>query len=503
MSILTTFGGWLVRRAYNSNLKSTRKFSRSNAHPEYFKSRDAEQANIDARILRENNDIVSAYSEALKAGVVGTGFAFQYKSKDSELNDDVERFFSYWSEFGNCEITGRFFREEAERFLASEAGIVGGFLIRHHWSKKLSTLYNFEILSTSTIDRSKNNFQSGLFNGIQTNSLGKIIGIYIYDDNTKTNSKLIPSKNITLYVDVWTDAHQYTNVTPLAPILNTLDKLSIYTEAEVKGAKKRADKSVIIATEAYDIMLKAQEDFIRQNAEGTEDRARAEEEYQELLTEFSATGLHNGAIPILGGENTQVWDLKQAGDTIYADINENSKQILSKALGLSASTVAGIPESSYNVALKNSQSDEIKFSIVGQKIINVAFKTIYRNVVEAGHILGFYDIPNFYTNKIKNDMLIKITRKQLGHIDVLKQVKGDKEAVESGFKSTISTITAGGKDYQDVLKDEITYELAKKEAYETAGLVYVQTGLENVYLAEKKEDAKSNNLETKKGDKQK
>jgi len=487
---------WNGSKAFNSHLQNMKKFARDNSHPEEHKARSALEANVDASLLRRNNDIVASYAEALQSGVVGTGFTLQYKSPDDELNKEVEFFLvDLWSEYGNCEITGRFFRQDLERFLVSEAGVIGGFMIRHHWDKKLKTLYNTEVLSTSTIDRTKVDFANGLYNGVQTNKLGQITGIWIYNNAQRIESKLNSMKDLILFVDVWTDPHQYTNVTPLAPTLNTLDKLAMYDDAEVKGAKKRADKSVIIATEAYSIMLEAQKQFIAQTTEDTPDRRMAERDYQQLLVEFSASGLHDGAIPIMPGANTKVWDLKTSGDTVYADINQNSKQILSKGLGLSPSTIAGMPESSYNVALKNTQADERKYAIVGQKIIEKVLKQVYRNAIEAGYLLGYYNITNYYEKKTKYDRYLKITRKQIGHIDPLKQNLGDSAAVESGFTSTKAVVAARGGDVDEVIEDEISYELKRKKAYEDADLIYVQTGTEKLKLAKVKEEVKKQDIE--------
>lgn len=485
---------WFSEKTFTTNPTGLKKFSRNTSHPEEYKSRDALEANKDAQIYRTNNDLVASYAEALQSGVVGTGFTLQYKSDDEELNKQVEFWLEHWSEYGNCEITGRFFRQELERFMVSEAGVVGGFIIRHHWDRKIPTLYNTEILSTNTIDRTKNDFAKGLYNGIQTNKLGKISGIYLYKDNQRQESKLCSMKHLILFIDIWTDPHQYTNVTPLAPILNTLDKLATYTNAEIKNAKSRAEKSVIIATEAYSIMLEAQKEYMNSREISEEDKEVAKEEYMELLAGFSASGLHEGAIPIMPGANTEVWDLKTNGDTIYADINENSKQILSKALGLSPSTVAGLSESSYNVALKNAQADETKYAIIGQKITEMTLKSIYRSAIEAGYLLGHYDIKDFYKNKIKYNSYLKITRKQRGHIDPLKQNLGDAASVESGFSSNVEVIANRGKDYMDVINDDVKYELAKKKAFEANGLEYIQTGREGIALAEAKEEAKQQDL---------
>jgi len=496
MSLYRSISSWFGKKALSYGLKSMKNIYSDASHPEQYKARDALEANKDAQALRTNNPIISSYSESLQSGVVGTGFTLQYKSKNIKLNNQVEFWLSHYSEYGNCEITGRFFRQDLERFMVSEAGITGGFIIRHHWDKKIPTLYNPEILSTNTIDRTKNDFKKGLYFGVQTNNFGKITGIHIYDNAQRKSSKLIPMKNLILFLDVWTDPHQYTSVTPLAPILNTLDKLASYDDSEVKGAKGRSGKSIIIATEAYSVIVQAQQEYMSKiladSGGQTESSAykQAAAEYQEILADFSGQGIHEGAIPIMPGEHTKVWDLKTSGDTVYADINQNSKQILSRGIGLSPSTVTGMPESSYNVALKNAQADERKYAIVGQKVIEICLKEIYRNAIEAGYLLGFYDISDFYTNKLQYSSYLKITRKQIGHIDPLKQNLGDETAVEAGFTSHKAVIASRGLDPEEVINDEVDYEIMRKEKFEAKGLKYIQTGTESIELAKEKEEAK-------------
>ena len=190
MNWFSSFGNWLGQKAFKWGLQSMKYVPRNHSHPEESKAFDAIQANMDAQALRTNNDMVASYAKALQSGVVGTGFTLQYKSENEDLNKDVEAFLSHWSEYGNCEITGRFFRQDLERFMVSEGSVIGGFIIRHHWDKKLPTLYNSEILSTTTIDRTKNDFATGLYFGVQTNRLGKITGIHIYDNAQRLSSKL-------------------------------------------------------------------------------------------------------------------------------------------------------------------------------------------------------------------------------------------------------------------------------------------------------------------------
>lgn len=484
--ILDAFKGFFAKKAITHGLNVLRKINTTSSHPEKTKARDGIKATEDAQALRLNNDIVGSYVKALKSGVIGEGTSLQFKSPDIELNQKVERWLSYWSEVGNCSIREILFRQEAERNMIAEAAIRGGFIIRHHWDKTFKTLYKFEILSCDNIDRTKNDFTKGLYFGTQTTIKGKIEGLWLYKDNKRIDSEYVrlykgETPNLTLYLDIWTDPQQYTNISPLAIILNTLDKLASYDNSEVKGAEERAKKSIIIASQTYDIMVKAQEELVNQ-AKAPVDKEEAMKVLGEMLKEFTPTGLHEGAIGVMPG--SEVWDLKTTGDTIYADINQNSKQILSKALGLSPSTVAGIPESSYNVALKNAQADEREYAIQAQMLMEKVLKIIYRNAIEAGYLLNKYEMKNFYLmqDEEKYGNYLKITRKKIGHIDPLKQSLGDEARIMAGFESHSQVIADAGRDAEEVILDEVSYELMRKKAYEDAGLIYIQTGTDKIEL---------------------
>lgn len=469
------------KKAFPHTLPMTLHRRTDLSHPESTKARDGVEATKEAQALRTSNDIIGSYVKAMQKGVIGEGTSLQYKSSDKELNKKIENWLSVWSEIGNCNIREVLYRQSSERLMVSEATAKGGFIIRHHWDKRFKTLYKFEILSCDNIDRTKNNFFKNLYFGTQVNKRGQIEGLWLYKNSQRTESEFVKLKrgstvNLTLFLNVWSDPHQYTNVTPTATILNALDRLAAYEKAELEGAEERAKKSIIIANKAYELFIKMQEQAL-QTEKNTANKERLEQEYKEMLSSLTIIGSHNGAVNIM--PDSEVWDLKQDGNTIYADLSDNIKRTISKGLGLSASTIMGIPESSYNVALKNQQEDELEYAIMGQDIKEAVLKPIYRNAIEAGYLLGKFDIENYYEDRdLVHNQNLKITRKKRGHIDPLRQNEGDAIATAKGFDSSISVITSRGKDPEDVIRDEVEYELMRKKAFEDAGLDYIPIGQE-------------------------
>lgn len=482
---LNPFSWFGKKKAFSYNLPLTLNKNTSLSHPERDKSRDGVKATAEAQSLRTSNDIMASYGKAMIKGVVGTGTSLQYKSEDSELNSKVEKWLNYWSETGNCNIRTTLYRQSSERLMVSEAVYKGGFLIRHHWDKRFKTLYKFEILSCDNIDRTKNDFSKNLYFGTQVNKRGEIDGIWLYKNNQRQSSNYVKIKNgntpnITIYLDVWSDPHQYTNITTTATILSSLDRLAAYEDAELDGAKERAKKSIIIANKAYELFITMQQQAIETNRDEA-DRERQQQQLEEMLKDLTVIGSHDSAINIM--PDSEVWDLKQDGNSIYADLSENKKRTMAKALGLSASTLMGIPESSYNVALKNKQEDEQEYSIKGQDLIEVAFKTIYRCAIEAGYLKGRYKLEDYYNTRDEfHNQNLRIIRKTVGHIDPLKQNQGDILAIDGHIKSAIGVITENAQDPQDIIADEVKYELMRKEAYEAADLEYIQTGMDKIEI---------------------
>ena len=467
---------WFDNKTTPINLEMTLGYSRDKAHPERKVSVD--KTNKEANTLRYMNDMVASYEKTVKRGVVGTGFSLQFKTDDTDINTQAEDWLKYCSEKGNADFTKRFFRQKLERMIAGELAIKGGVMIRHHWDKRFTTLYAPEVLSLDTIDRTKFDFANGLFSGIQTNKFGQITGIWIYKNQQRQQSTLVPIKNLELEILEF-DPHQYGNISPLATIMLRLDDMSTYTEQELKNAKRRAEKSMVVSTPAVDKYLLSLEEYIAEKTKGgyTQEAERAKQEYKKLLKEFTAPGFHDAAQVM--GENTKVYDLQKSDSSQYNELLVQSKQTASRGLGYSMSSIMGIPETSYNAAQKSAQEDEEENAIIGQSVMAICVE-IYRRQIEAGVILGEINIPDYYTRKRYYDRRISVGRTIKGHIDPVKQINANAKAVETRQESMIDIHRKANKDYEEVIADEVRYELAKKKAFEDQGLMYIQTGTEKI-----------------------
>lgn len=458
---------------YHVDLESNDGIGYDESHNEVAKALNALETNKEVAKLRGNNEYIASFSNAIASGVIGLGTSLQYRLKSKpEINNQVENWLKHWGEIRECEITNRFFREDAERFLAVEFSVMNGVMVRHHWGKNVRNFYQFEILTMDTIDRTKNDLKKKLFSGLQTNDRGQITGAWIYTNTERNKSEFVKAKYLTIAVDTWTSSSQYTNISQLAPVLKILSDLDSYTKAELDDARERAKRSIIIASPLAKEKIDQQKNLIKQykttHGETSTQYRQGLDKLNKLLKLYSSYTEHRQANIV--AEGTEVTDLKKSSNSIYQELSINTKQVMSKGMGYASSTIAGLIESSYNQALKEAQNDENANAIRGQKIINRLLVHIYRNAIEAGVILGEIDAPDFFTNRREYNMALSITRKQRDHIDPTKQNTAEATALENGTADEITLNAKRNQDWEETLRRRAEYAKRRKEIAAEFGL---------------------------------
>lgn len=440
--------------------------------------------------LTRNNSFFSASSLAFKKGVIGLGLNIQSNTGEREFDRDFERYIRKWGRKtggtlngrSNCELSGRYFFAEAQRAMADEyASKSGGFIVVHHHSVAFKFGYKFELLPISRVDTSKNDTSKRIINGIQIDSNGEILNIYVFPTESAYTSEPISYKRMTLVVNKWADPLQYSAVSPQASIVEALEYIDSYKAKEMDGASQRADNPIIIQTPYFTQLMKA----------------TAQQQARDSSTQFNGTipfeiiqyvhGLkrldnqkgYKGGFTYIS-EDEKVHELGKAVDSIYADMWGNESKSASAGIGLSASTTVGAMSSSYNEALRSVQSEEHLFQIYAQEL----YEGVIREMIEV-HLLNglmlkqLLDLPDYYDNPDKyRDTSYLRTEK--GHIDPVKTAKAVTEDVMINKTKTMKQALAEkGIDEDTYFQDrasfderEFQYQLAMKKKYEAAGLVY-------------------------------
>jgi len=448
-------------KSFNENAEVLEDLNTSNEDFELTKVRSSKEVNKTVASLNINNDIVSSIRLAYQKGVIGTQINIQSRTDDSEFNKEFEKYIKLWSKKSNCDVTGRFYRGLLERSLIGYNKIDGGFIIRHHTNRKWDIPYKIEVIPLTRIDTLNDNITNNIVNGLALDEYGELKGIYIFEDSLKTVSKFIDAKDLTLFVIPFVSSTQYSGVSPLAPIIATLDLLSTYNISELEASKQQAEGSIIIKTNLFNTILDLKREKAKIDKLKGGNGLVSEKEIANLYKKFKINGSLDGAnyIP----KDDEVVNLKSGISSIYEKLDKNSKGTISAGSGLSTqSTIREMP-SSYNAALLNANLDEKQYEIDFTDFTELLWRDVIENrLLNALVLSGKIKIKDFWQNS-DNYRNVEFIRTSTSHIDPTKVQKANATGLECGTLNKLDIITSDGKDYKQHIKNEIKYKLEKKK----------------------------------------
>ena len=427
------------------------------------------QKNHEVEYLNKRNAFYGAASKAFEKGVVPTGFNVQSRTGKEDFDKQFDRYIRQFSKRGLykgvwqsfSDLTDKTYFAEAQTVMVREyASKSGGVLIRHVWSNKYPLGYKYELISVSAIDMDKHNPMKNLYNGIQLDRNGKIKSIWISQSSYSSTSKEYDYKNLTLLVNRWADIHQYTSISPLLRVIESLEYIDNYKAKELKGAGVRADTPLILKTPYYNQIYKnIKNKYATQINNGTIKEADLLKKFFDLRR-FDTKNEPRKFEYISDDED--VVETGRSIDTIYDVAWHNEMRSASSAIGLSASSTAGLLNNSYNEALKANQSEEQEFAMIADRMVENALREIieYRllfGLVKKGLIkVDFENLQEYQATKWM--------RRRRKHIDPTKEEKSLTEAIEKN--KTISRIDAladKGTHYEEYISEEMMYERKKVE----------------------------------------
>lgn len=445
---------------------------------EETKATNNQDTNYKVSNLTDKNTFYGASSLSYRRGVVGLGFNIRSKTADKEFNKKFNYIIKNWSRKtskkgnrSNCELTGRYFFQEAQRQMVDEYAVKrGGFIVAHHYNKAFKYGYKFELISLDKIDTTKHNEQTNEYNGIKHNTQGEIVGIWIYkSDGT---SRFIDYDKLTLVVNKYADIHQYSAISPLNRVIEALEYIDNYKAKEMEGAGKRAETPLIIKTPRYNEIFKA---FLAENKDKVKNLYQAIKDFFDLRRLDKKNNVNK--FEYIAGDEELI-ETGKGVFTIYNDMFTNETKASSAAIGLSAYSTSGIMPSSYNQALRAAQDEEANFAIYAQEIVESCLREIIEHHLLTACIL--YGHLKIDAEKLEEYQEIEFIRTEKGHIDPIKTAKAYTEDLTvNKTKSYQQALSEKGKDPSEHLseieewEDEVL-EMKKrlKEKYEKAGIKY-------------------------------
>ena len=429
--------------------------------------------------LSEQNTFYGASCKGYYRGVFRLGLNIVARSQDEEFNAKFNKIIKDWSrknyEFGNssnCELSGRYFFQEAQRQMAVEYAVKsGGFLIGHHYNKDFKYGYKFELISLYKIDTEKNDDKQIIKNGIKFFKTGEIYGIYILQDDGK--SKFVKYDRLTLVVNKWNDIHQVSGMSPMRRVIEALEYVDNYKAKEMEGAGKRAETPIIIKTPYFKEIFTAIKNKLSMSKtpideveliKGSLDARR--------LDKNSPKGQNWAYID----KDEEVVETGRGIDSIYKDMVEYETNSASAAIGLDSATTVGRMHSSYNSALKANMTEDEEMSLIAQEIITGCINEIIEYHLLQGCIL----VEKLKRDEIPDDLNIKYMREDRKHIDPTKVSKSLTEDIhKNGTKSLLQALDEKGVDYQEHFneirraeEEILAIKIEMKQKYDEAGIKY-------------------------------
>lgn len=409
------------------------------------------------------------------SGVVGAKINIQSRNKKDKINEDFEALLKMHGDKENFEVTGRWHRDEAWRMIVAFATLQGGIIIRHHYNSTWAIPYRMELVGIDMIDNSKNNRIENVQNGLKKDSYGRVVGIYLYDSYDKRTSSIHTMENMDYVVFTWVSLSQYTAVSRLTTILQTIDSTSQYTESEVRAAMERAKNGVYWHTQLYDTILEAlNEEFRTADADG---RTKLDEA-RSLIERLAQQGVGLSGATATPKDDT-ITQIDNKTDTVFETISNQSQKKMASAMGGSqVSTYRDIEKGNYASIKAAISFDEEECKIVFNNLENYVINQYLRRLFIVGVEKGFISlsIGKFFKTEVSMYKYFKwdILRTSQRVINEKDYATATKTNLETRVTTRGEEIARrGGDQFEQDTKQimlDIKIELERVKMYKVAGL---------------------------------
>jgi capsid protein len=156
-------------RVINQSAEITDRYSRDNVRAR-------------ARDLERNSDMMNSVIGAYKRNVIGGGYTLQAKTKDKELNDNIEKAWKKWCKKINCDVTATQSFNQIIRMAVKRKKVDGGILIIKRYTSDGFIPFKLQVFEVDELDYtqiSPKKAGNKVIGGIEYNSYNRAVGYYI------------------------------------------------------------------------------------------------------------------------------------------------------------------------------------------------------------------------------------------------------------------------------------------------------------------------------------
>lgn len=466
---LLTFGalGKEYERAFYEGAKQTRlnrDFNISNNHFELQASGDRDMLRARARWLSANNPICKSIDRSIIKNVIGSGISLQSKiSKDTvknaeELNKQIETLWKEFTNKQNFDATGRASFRKFQKMLLKAKLVDGESLINCVWTTDKKFPLKFQLAEVDQFDTSKSkDGNNTIFSGVEVDKNGKPIAYHIKTAINSFASKRFDSKYIIHFYDA-ERATQYRGITDYAQTINNIKDFAAYNDSEIVKNRILASFATFIKTPN-----------VGGNMFG--DKKTGEKlGSSDPIKEITA-----GMIKYLRpGEEVATTQSNQLGNS-YKDFITNTIRIIAAGRDISYElAIRDYSQVNYSSARASLIQDNKRFDDEQNLLVEDALNPMFEMFMDSLVLAGTLKLPNdYWTNKEKyiNAVWIMPTREW---VDPLKDINAIEKEIKLGLNSRTRAAAGKGRNYEDLLDEQIAEEKMLIQKRADAGLAPVK-----------------------------
>ena len=453
-----------LKRSYydaGSHDKQNRNWRVLNDSAEITDRYDRDNVRARARDLERNSDIMNAVLGAFKRNVVGGGYKLQARTKNKELDEQIEKAWLKWCKKRNCDITGTQSFNQIIRMAVERKKVDGGILLHKVYTKdgflpfKLQMIEVDELDSGQVVPKNKNNKVVG---GIEYNKWNRAVGYYIKQYTLEGWQEPTPvyvkADDIIFYFSKRRPS-QLRDMSDMAPTISRIRDVNEFMTAVSVKERIAACLSV----------------FIKKVIPSTTGIGRTGGHAENRFS-YDGKTISPGMIKELNaGDEIQV--VNPSGQSADAtSFTKLQQRLVGAGQGISyEATSRDMSESTYSSTRQGLIEDELTYKEDKELLVEI-MDEIYETFVISAVLADKVNIPDFWENK-DDYMQHEWIQEPKQWIDPYKESNANKVALETGQKTFKQIAAENGKDWRNQLDDmaEVN-DYAKEKNLDIGGVIF-------------------------------
>lgn len=400
-----------------------------------------------SRDLERNSDILESVILAFVRNVVGGGFNLQAKTKNEELNTQIEELFKLWCRPKNCDVTQQQSFNEICQMIVRRQKVDGGIIVVMRYIDDgvvplALQLYEVDDLDTM-IPPSVN---KKIVNGIEYNPYNRPVAYYLkkYDDygNYAGTSERVDARHV-LFLFQKKRPSQLREMSEFSTTLPRIRDMNQYMEAVSVKERVAALLAVVIKR------------LVPGNGGGFAGRG-ANEKRQGYNGKVLTPGMIMELNP--GDDVSVVQPPSQASNS--AEFVRLQQRLSGSSQGISYEVTArDMSQVNYSSARQGLIEDEKTYLMLQQYLIDHFLIPVYEAFIESAVMAGKLNIKDFFTRKeeyLKHKWIAPGSK----WIDPLKEATANKVALETNQTTLAEIAGSAGHDWREIIDqraEEIEY----------------------------------------------